>query len=115
MTLAMRMVTIDCADPKELVPFWTEATGYGVAADLGQFVILEPADEDAGPALGLQRVPEEKLGKNRVHIDFHVEDRPAEVERLVGLGASVVAEHSIRDFTWTVLRDPVGNEFCVAG
>jgi hypothetical protein len=38
---------------------------------------------------------------------------PAEVERLVGLGGSVVAEHGIGDFRWTIVADPEGNEFCV--
>ena len=37
------------------------------------------------------------------------------VERLVALGASVVEEHQIPGFAWTVLRDPEGNEFCVGG
>jgi predicted enzyme related to lactoylglutathione lyase len=38
-----------------------------------------------------------------------------EVARLVGLGASVIAERSMGDFSWTVLADPEGNEFCVSG
>ena len=38
-----------------------------------------------------------------------------EVARLVGLGATVVAERSLGDFGWTVLADPDGNEFCVSG
>ena len=37
----------------------------------------------------------------------------AEVERLVALGGSVVAEHSLGDFRWTIVADPEGNEFCV--
>jgi hypothetical protein len=38
-----------------------------------------------------------------------------EVARLVGLGASVVAERSLGSLTWTVMTDPAGNEFCVSG
>jgi predicted enzyme related to lactoylglutathione lyase len=114
MNLSMRMVTIDCADPADLVPFWTAATGYKVAADhAGEFVVLEP-EEGLGPALGLQRVPEPTPGKNRVHIDFHVLDREAEVARLIGLGAARVGDHSVPGFGWTVLSDPAGNQFCVA-
>lgn len=115
MTFSLRTVTIDCSDPRALARFWSEATGYGVAADHdGEFVLLEPAGKGAGPALGLQRVPEPKQGKNRVHMDFHTDDRDAEVERLIKLGASWVAEHSIPEFSWIVMRDPAGNEFCVA-
>jgi hypothetical protein len=37
-----------------------------------------------------------------------------EVARLVGLGATVIAERRLGDFAWTVLADPAGNEFCVS-
>ncbi|MXM63838.1 hypothetical protein GR925_10335 [Streptomyces sp. HUCO-GS316] len=42
-------------------------------------------------------------------------ERSTEVDRLVELGASVVGEHSAGPLIWTVLREPEGNEFCVAG
>jgi predicted enzyme related to lactoylglutathione lyase len=74
-----------------------------------------PADGEAGLALGLQQVPEERVGKNRAHIDWHTDDRAAEVERLVRLGASVRGEESVPGLQWTVMADPEGNEFCVAG
>jgi predicted enzyme related to lactoylglutathione lyase len=67
-----------------------------------------------GITIGLQQVPEERVGKNRVHLDWHCDDRLAEVERLTKLGATVVAEESVPGLTWTVLTDPDGNEFCVA-
>ena len=38
------------------------------------------------------QVPEDKVGKNRVHLDLQADDLAAEVARLVGLGASVVHE-----------------------
>lgn len=109
MTLSIGMVTIDCSDPQELAQFWTAALGTTVAADYGEFVFLAGT-----PGLGLQKVPEPRVGKNRVHLDLHAEDRAAEVVRLTGLGASVLAEHSVPGLRWTVLADPAGNEFCVA-
>ena len=112
-TIEMGGVTIDCANPRKLAEFWTEALGTAVANDYGgEFLFLTPTVEN-GPYLGLQRVPEERAGKNRVHIDFRTDDRPAEVARLVELGATEVAEHTVPGLTWTVLRDPEGNEFCV--
>ena len=47
-----------------------------------------------GPVLGFQKVPEERAGKNRLHLDLvaPVGERHAEVERLVGLGATVLGE-----------------------
>jgi predicted enzyme related to lactoylglutathione lyase len=83
-----------------------------VAADYGEFVMLAPAGQDA-VRLGLQRVPEARTGKNRVHLDLGTDDREAEVARLGSLGASVLAEHDMPGLWWTVMADPEGNEFCV--
>jgi predicted enzyme related to lactoylglutathione lyase len=114
MVLKPGMVTIDCADPRALAAFWTEGAGYRVAADHGAFLLLKPEDGD-GLSVGLQQVPELRVGKNRVHVDFHADDREVQVRRLVDLGATVLDEHEVPGLRWTVLADPEGNEFCVAG
>ncbi|MGH3788834.1 MAG: VOC family protein [Pseudonocardiaceae bacterium] len=101
MSLSIETVTIDCANPQSLAGFWTAALGTAVAADYGEFVFLAGT-----PGLGLQKVAEARTGKNRVHLDLHTDDRAAEVARLTGLGASVLAEHSLLDQWWTVLADP---------
>ena len=41
-------------------------------------------------------------------------DHEAEVERLIALGATRVADMEEWGYEWTVLQDPEGNEFCVA-
>jgi predicted enzyme related to lactoylglutathione lyase len=114
MAMRAEMVTIDCADPRSLARFWTEATGY-VASDEwdGAYIVLSPPSP-GGLVIGLQQVPEPRSGKNRVHVDFRTSDAAKEVGRLVELGATVLAEHSAGQFSWTVLADPDGNEFCVA-
>jgi predicted enzyme related to lactoylglutathione lyase len=112
MAMRPRMVTLDCADPDALAAWWADAVGGEVHSVYpGWFAILR-----ADPiSLGFQKVPEDKVGKNRVHVDFAVDDREAAVDRLTAAGATVVAEHSVPSgFAWTVLQDPVGNEFCVA-
>jgi hypothetical protein len=48
-----------------------------------------------------------------VHLDLSTEDRLGEVERLVGLGATVRDEHKVPGLHWTVPADPAGNHFCV--
>ena len=61
-------------------------------------------------------MPEAKTVKNRVHLDLTPTDRTRdeEVERLLGIGATLVADHRRPDGTgWVVLADPEGNEFCV--
>ncbi|MFJ5261542.1 VOC family protein [Streptomyces sp. NPDC088387] len=79
----------------------------------------DPFDEGTGTGLGrrllFQRVPEPKTVKNRLHLDLHSEDgqREAEVERLTGLGASVLREVKEAQGQWVIMADPEGNEFCV--
>ena len=111
MTITAKMVTIDCADPRQLASWWADVLGTRVLADYDEFIMV-----GAGAVvLGFQRVPEPKSGKNRVHLDFEADDYESEIERLGGLGATVVTEHSTAgDFRWTIRRDPEGNEFDVS-
>ena len=67
------------------------------------------------PRLFFQRVPEDKVAKNRVHLDIHVDadQKVTEVERLAGLGARLIETHSDHGPVTHVMRDPEGNEFCL--
>ncbi|MDA3643607.1 VOC family protein [Saccharopolyspora indica] len=112
MNLDIVMVTIDCASPRTLAEFWTQALDASVAYESDEFVMLA-ANREGGVRVALQRVPEPRAGKNRAHLDLDTTDRKAEVRRLVELGATELAENSMQGFTWTVLADPEGNEFCV--
>jgi catechol 2,3-dioxygenase-like lactoylglutathione lyase family enzyme len=105
-------VVLDCRDPAALAPFWTRALGYRVAASVETYVVLLPA-EGGGPPFLLQRVPETKVGKNRMHVDLEVEDIDAEAAALMALGATRVSGSPFEEFgtRWITLRDPEGNEF----
>jgi hypothetical protein len=144
MTLEIQ-VTIDCLDPGALAPFWAEALGYLVQEPPGNFdswdealaamgvpevnrndasAVVDPAGR--GPRVFLQRVPESKETKNRVHLDLRAAPGLAgrqrmaaletECERLVALGA-----RRLRRFEpdpplgagFIVMADPEGNEFCL--
>ncbi len=62
-------------------------------------------------------MPEPKTAKNRLHLDVHAgkEGREATVARLESLGARRVEEVDRGPAGhWWVMRDPEGNEFCVA-
>jgi hypothetical protein len=136
-------VVLDCADPGLLAQFWAAALGYVVQppppghdsweAFLREMGVPEErwndrsavVDPDGhGPRFFLQRVPEPKTVKNRLHVDLQVgaglpsDQRPArvtdEVERLVALGARQVRAHDEMGEHWVVLADPEGNEFCVS-
>jgi predicted enzyme related to lactoylglutathione lyase len=114
MNLNMGGITIDCAEPRKLAEFWTQALDLEVAFDAdGFFIYLRSPANPSQPMLGLQKVPETKAGKNRVHLDFSTNDPDGEVARLVALGAVAGEKHEVPGLTWTVLCDPEGNEFCV--
>jgi predicted enzyme related to lactoylglutathione lyase len=109
------VVVIDCSDLGRSADFWTAALGYtrdGTAE--GRYQSLLPADGQGAEIL-LQRVPDGKPGKNRVHLDLRTRDLQRELQRLLGLGATPLTEQPVTEagWRWYVLGDPDGNEFCV--
>jgi predicted enzyme related to lactoylglutathione lyase len=61
-------------------------------------------------------VTEPKRTKNRLHFDLNAEDaedRLAEIDRILALGATRVDIGQTGEESWTVLADPEGNEFCI--
>jgi hypothetical protein len=118
MTLRLGEIVIDCADHEVVVPFWLAAMGDYRRVDVNeQYVAVAPVEREAGrPALLFQKVPEPKVVKNRVHLDLRGESMAGEVERLLGLRATFIAERTLGEgVRWTVMADPEGNEFCVSG
>ena len=119
--ISLEMV-IDCADLEVTAQFWMSALGYvpGVA-DLERykeaatiyFSLIDPVG--ARPKIILQRVPEAKVVKNRLHLDLHVADIDGEASRLVKLGAHRIDENPFHEAgaVWIRLTDPEGNEFCL--
>ncbi len=107
-------LVLDCRDPAALAPFWAIALGYVTLGGVENYVLLGP-DGRPGPKLLLQQVPEEKIGKNRMHLDIEVADIENLASRLEQLGAhrvriDAMAEHGSQ---WILMTDPEGNEFCV--
>ncbi|MER6316162.1 VOC family protein [Streptomyces sp. NPDC001581] len=115
MVSVLQNVAIDCADAYELARFWSSVTGRPLHPD------ARPGDRETevllaeGPVLYFNQVPETKTIKNRIHLCLRPEtSRDQEVDRLLGLGATFVADHRNADGSgWAVLADPEGNEFCV--
>ncbi|MCQ9133565.1 MULTISPECIES: VOC family protein [Streptomyces] len=113
MTSSLRHVTIGCSDAYALGRFWSEVLGRPLHED------DRPGDEEAlieDAGLLFVTVQEAGSGKNRIHFDLQPQDRTREeeVERLLALGAVLVADRRRPDGTgWAVLADPEGNEFCV--
>jgi predicted enzyme related to lactoylglutathione lyase len=113
MALEWEQVVVDAADPQALALWWAEALGWTVVGADPEEYEIRPAP-DRLPGLLFVPVPESKAGKNRLHLDFRPDDRDAEVERLLALGARR-ADVGQGEQRWVVLADPEGNEFCVLG
>jgi predicted enzyme related to lactoylglutathione lyase len=106
-------VMIDARDPEALARFWTALldTDVEYRFDEGRFVFL--AGGEHGPAIGIQRVPESKVTKNRVHVDLEVDDVEAWTRSVRQHGGSRVADHQTAGIHWRIMADPEGNEFCL--
>ena len=115
MTSSIHSFTVDTPDPFALATWWSQVVG----APLGEDDL--PGDPEAmvalpaGPPLLFVQVDDAKVVKNRLHIDLQPDGpREEEVARLLGIGATLVADQRRPDGTgWAVLADPEGNEFCV--
>ncbi|MDT4964163.1 MAG: hypothetical protein QOF87_3810 [Pseudonocardiales bacterium] len=126
MSVKIACVTFDCADPILVGGFWSAAIGRPLdeGADSGFASIgfagrrhragwAEVGEAEEATWI-FARVPEPKVGKNRMHLDVVTADVEAEIARLVGLGARRVADHDEYGYTWTLMTDPEGNEFDIA-
>lgn len=94
--------------------FWAAALDYIAGDDpADDFVLLRPRD-GRGPNVSLDRVNSAVHLPPRIHLDLYADDQAAEVERLVGLGASRVEwKRRPANADYVILEDPEGNRFCV--
>ncbi|WP_114907321.1 VOC family protein [Ornithinimicrobium murale] len=131
MALKWYTTVIDCADHRAQGRWWAQVLDWVIAFDSEDEVVLVPQhalEEPAavpdlaswmrrGQGLVFVPVPEGKQVKNRLHLDLaphSSQDRDAEIQRLLDLGAQTVeVGQDTSEVTWTVLADPEGNEFCV--
>jgi hypothetical protein len=112
-SLEWEQTIVDSRDPVALGRWWQEALGWIVVNDAPDEFEIRPT-ADRLPGLLFASVSEPKSEKNRLHLDFRPDDRDAEVERLLQLGATR-ADVGQGEQQWIVLADPEGNEFCVLG
>jgi hypothetical protein len=116
-TIRIQCLCIDTTDPVRLASFWQAALGWRRTFEEDDEVVLEPPEgskeEGVAPDLLFLRVPEEKAGKNRLHLDLRPGDQAAEVARLEALGARRADVGQGPGVSWVVMADPDGNEFDV--
>jgi catechol 2,3-dioxygenase-like lactoylglutathione lyase family enzyme len=117
--LKINQITFDAHQPDAVAAFWSAAMGFAENPDdpnlpeHDEAAIFSP---DHSQVLLFIRVPEGKTLKNRVHLDVASTDltRDEEVQRMLGLGASVYDDRRQPDGKgWVVMQDPEGNEFCI--
>ncbi len=113
-------LTLDCADPETLADFWQAALGFRQRQGNGTPYITLSDSPIRRPLnhLTLQKVPEAKVVKHRLHLDLFPSDADAMIARLVSLGATILRQESADaadhlGFSATVMADPEGGEFCV--
>jgi len=114
MPVRLHHIVVDAHDLPRLARFWSQALGWTLLSERPREVVIGP-DENAPVGMCFMPVTDEKIVKNRVHIDLTTDagDRDEEIERLLALGARRVDIGQTGTESWTVLADPEGNEFCV--
>lgn len=104
MGIQVHGIVIDATDLDLLTDFWSRLLDLDITRREADWASL-------GANLAIQRVPEAKTAKNRVHLDLVVDDFPDAVARATELGARPVED--MRENLWQVWQDPEGNEFCL--
>ncbi len=95
---------IDAVDPAALGSFWGRVLHLEVHVDAaGDAKLTGPS---AAHTVWVNKVPEPKTAKHRVHLDVNA----ASVAEIEALGAGVVDADGFR---WVVMADPEAGEFCV--
>jgi catechol 2,3-dioxygenase-like lactoylglutathione lyase family enzyme len=100
-------------DVPRAIAFWSAALDYRPLREPSpDWAILIPRN-GAGPQLAITVVTSQAQDHQRHHLDLYATDADAEVDRLLGLGATRVDWRYPPGADYVVLADPDGNTFCV--
>ena len=116
--LRLGTVVVGADDVDRAVTFWSEVLGFRPVRfddDNGFTILVPPSGEGTRVAVQRSETPADE--HPRLHLDLVVDDaaeQAAEIERLIGLGATRVPWDSYpADPDFVVLADTEGNRFCV--
>ena len=111
--LRLNHITFACEEPERVAAFWCELLDGYEAVQSGQTYF----GRGDGPELFFNKMPKSPTIELPIHLDVNVPDREAELQRVLELGGRLVEtkSHQIGELseTWTVMRDPEGNGFCI--
>lgn len=104
-------VIIDVADLDRAIEFWGAVLGSSDPKRFGQYGFFGDLGGQVG--VGLQQVPEPKIGKGRSHVDIKVSDLDSAAARVIELGGTHLEDIQENSSQFIVMQDPDGNEFCL--
>ena len=107
----LTQVGIDVSDLARAEAFYSALLGINRNAADDQYLNFEPLP--GGLTIYLQRVPEKKSSKTRLHMDVVVKDTPAALATVEALGGKRLESFLEEGEGWTVVADPDGNELCL--
>jgi predicted enzyme related to lactoylglutathione lyase len=102
---------LDCRDPGVVRAFWRQALGWREQPNT--YGDPELVSSDGNVTMWFQPVPEDKVVKNRLHLDVYSHHLAETVAELEGIGATRVGDVVPESVRFQVMLDPEGNEFCV--
>ena len=94
---------VDVGSTSVMASFWGQVLGLTTPADNPEVLLGDRPEK----TIWLNRVPEPRTVKQRVHLDVHTSG----IADLARLGASVL-EPITEERHWAVMADPEGGEFC---
>ncbi len=104
-------VVLDGIDIERVAGFWQALLGGELVRQSDEWIALHPP---SGITVSFQRVPERKVGKNRVHLDVDVDDLHAATVAAEMIGATRIGTIVVDELGgFQVMADPEGNEFCL--
>ena len=110
-------IQIDCSDPIAQADFWGALLGLPrdeqILGDPPRYVGL--VGPEGHPQISFQRVPESKVVKNRIHLDITTDDLDRSTREVVSLGGRALEDDQREEhgYTYRIMVDPEGNEFCL--
>ena len=107
----LTQVGIDVSDLGRAEAFYSALLGVKRFAAHDNYLNFEPLPGEL--TVYLQKVPEEKTSKTRVHLDVTVKDMEWSLARVEELGGRRLAAFLEDGEGWTVAEDPDGNELCL--
>ena len=110
------VAALDCADPLALARFYSDLTGWPIAADSN--TRWAELDSPAGATIAFQGVTDHRPPQwpgsehpQQLHLDFDVADLDDGEAAVLAIGATT-AEHQ-PSTSFRVFLDPAGHPFCL--